>query len=104
MEIASFLNSNFVFLAIIFIFFVLSLKKSTKIVMNAALVSTGFVVVPLLLNKAFSIPVPTDGVSVLHFMLIGLLVYFVWLIGKSIYTVLGNTEKFLKKLRDNKET
>src|SRR3989344_4652172 len=68
-------------LLVIFILFVFSMKKVFSVVMN----------------RFFGFDIPIDSDSLISFVLLGIGVYFVYLVAKSLYKVLGMAERAGKK-------
>ncbi|MFA4820258.1 MAG: hypothetical protein WC613_04865 [Candidatus Aenigmatarchaeota archaeon] len=85
-------------LLIIFILFVVSMKKVFSILLNAVWIVIAAIVFPVVMNRFFGFDIPIDRDSMFSFILLGLSVYFVYLVGKSIYRVLGIAEKAAKKV------
>ncbi|MEM7819338.1 MAG: hypothetical protein QXD48_00735 [Candidatus Aenigmatarchaeota archaeon] len=95
-EFISDLGSVGIFLLlIIFILFVLAIKKVMSIIKNIIIIAIASILFPIVMNRlGFSIPI--DGDSILSFLFIGVGLYFIYLIGKSTYTLLKIVEKFGK--------
>ncbi|HIG96963.1 MAG TPA: hypothetical protein HA230_01300 [Candidatus Aenigmarchaeota archaeon] len=98
-EFLSNLNTTTAFLLlIIFILFVVSMKKAFSIILNAVWIVIAAILFPVVMNRFFGFDIPIDRDSMISFILLGLTVYFVYLVGKSIYKVLGMAEKAAKKV------
>lgn len=98
-EFLSNMNTTTAFLLlIIFILFVVSMKKAFSIILNAVWITIAAIVFPVVMNRFFGFDIPIDRDSIFSFILLGLSIYFVFLIGKSIYKVLGMAEKAAKKV------
>lgn len=98
-EFLSNLDTTTMFLLlIIFILFVVSMKKVFSILLNAVWIVIAAIVFPVVMNRFFGFDIPIDRDSMFSFILLGLTVYFVYLVGKSIYKVLGAAEKAAKKV------
>lgn len=82
---------------IIFILFVLSMKKVFRIAMNALWIVVAAVLFPLFANRVLGLPVPADTGSIILLAMAGLGLYFVYLIAKSVHSILGLAEKVGKK-------
>lgn len=82
-----------IFLGIIFILFVLSIKKLKKIVFNALLIAVAAVLFPIVMNAVFGLPLSIDGTSIIFYMTVGLGAYFLYLFSKAVYVTLGVAEK-----------
>ncbi len=87
------LSITHIFLAIVFILFVLSIKKLKKIVFNALLIAVAAVLFPILMNVIFDLPLSIDGSSIIFYMTVGLGTYFLYLFARAIYVTLGIAEK-----------
>lgn len=90
-------------LLIIFVLFVLSMKKVFSIVLNAVWISIAAILFPILMNRFLGFDIPIDRDSLISFVLLGLTVYFIYLIGKSIYRMLKVTEGVAKKVMPKME-
>lgn len=98
-EFLSNLDTTTMFLLlIIFILFVVSMKKAFSIILNAVWIVIAAILFPVVMNRFLGFDIPIDRDSMFSFILLGLSVYFVYLIGKSIYKVLGMAEKAAKKV------
>lgn len=97
------ITGNPLFLGLVFILFVLSLKKLKKIVFNALWISLAAVLFPIAMNKLFGFAVPTDANSIIFYLTIGLGAYFVYLLARAVYATLSITEKiaspFVNKIK-----
>ena len=87
------ISINHIFLGIIFILFVLSVKKLKKIVFNSLLIAFAAVLFPILMNAVFGLPLSIDGTSIIFYMTVGLGAYFLYLFSKAVYVTLGIAEK-----------
>ena len=98
-DFLSSLNTTTLFLlVIIYILFVLSMKKVFSMVLNAVWISVAAILFPILMNKFLGFDIPIDRDSLISFILLGLAIYFIYLVGKSIYRVLRVTEGAAKKV------
>src|SRR3989338_5057777 len=84
---------NPIFLGIVFILFVLAIKRVTKILMNCVWITVAAVIFPIIANKILNMPVPIDADSIIFFITIGIGGYFVFLLASSIYKMLTFAEK-----------
>lgn len=97
-EFLSSLDTTTLFLVlIIFILFVLSMKRIMSIVMNAVWIAVASVLFPIVMNRFLGYDIPMDPDSIISFMLLGLGLYFAYLVGKSVYKMLSIAEKGVKK-------
>lgn len=96
--IANLTATNWVLLFIVFILFVLAAKKVLKIVMNAIWITVAAFLFPIFANRVLGLAVPADIDSILLLATAGLALYFVYLIAKSVYSVLGMAQKLGKKM------
>lgn len=98
-EFLSNLDTTTMFLLlIIFILFVVSMKKAFSIILNAVWIVIAAILFPVVMNRFFGFDIPIDRDSMFSFILLGLGIYFVYLVGKSIYKILGMAEKAAKKV------
>ncbi len=88
--------TEFALIIIIFILFVLGLRKALSIIKNAIFIAVASVLFPIA-AKLFGFPVATDAESIIFFLTLGLGLYAVYVIARSVYTVLGVAEKAVKK-------
>ena len=85
-------------LLIIFILFVLSMKRVFSIIKNAIFIAVASILFPIVMNSFFGFNIPTDTDSIVSFILLGLGLYFIYMLGKSIYKVLKLGEGAAKKV------
>lgn len=83
---------------IVFILLVLARKKVLGIVMNAVWITVAAVLFPIFTNRVLGLPVPSDTDSIILFIVTGLGLYFLYLLSKSVYSLLSITEKAGKKI------
>lgn len=103
-EFLSNLDTTTLFLLlIIFILFVISMKRVFSIVMNGIWIAVASVLFPIVMNRLFGFDIPTDADSLISFLLLGLGMYFVYLVGKSVHKILGLTERIAKKTMPKRE-
>ena len=91
-------STNFLLLAIIFILFVVSAKKSMSIVINIVWAAGVSLLFPVVMNKFLGFDIPTDINPLVSFMLLGVGAYFLYLVASSIYKALGIAEKAFNKI------
>jgi hypothetical protein len=91
-------STSFFLLLIVFMLFVMSMKKALSVMWNAVWIAGISVIFPIVMNKLFDFAIPTDMDSLLSFMLLGLGVYFVYLVGQAIYKMLQEVEKVTAKI------
>ena len=91
-------STNFLLLAIIFILFVVSAKKSMSIVINIVWAAGVSLLFPVVMNKFLGFDIPTDINTLVSFMLLGVGAYFLYLVASSIYKALGIAEKAFNKI------
>jgi hypothetical protein len=91
-------STNGLLILIIFILFVLSMKKVFRIVMNAVWIVVAAVLFPIFASRVLGLPVPSDIDSILFLVTASLGLYFIYLIAKSIYSLLGFAEKVGRKM------
>ncbi|MBS3051279.1 MAG: hypothetical protein J4400_03960 [Candidatus Aenigmarchaeota archaeon] len=104
-EFLSSLDTTTAFLLlVIFILFVFSMKKVFSVIMNLVVIGAVSLIFPVVMNRFFGFDIPIDSDSLLSFVLLGVSVYFIYLVGKSLYKVLGIAERATKKyMPDRKE-
>ncbi len=88
--------TEFALIIIIFVLFVLGLKKTLNVVKNAIFIAVASILFPIV-ARFLGFPVAADAESIIFFLTLGLGLYAVYLIARSVYTVLGVAEKALKK-------
>src|SRR3990167_7763436 len=84
-------------LLVIFILFVFSMKKVFSVLMNLVVIGAVSLLFPVVMNRFFGFDIPIDSDSLISFVLLGIGVYFVYLVAKSLYKVLGMAERAGKK-------
>ena len=83
---------NLMIILFIFIIFLILMKKVIKTVINILWISAASALFPVILGfLGFSIPLTLD--TILFFLTLGLGLYFIYILGKIIYTMLGVVEK-----------
>src|SRR3989344_2976225 len=82
---------------VIFILFFLAFRKALSVVKNAVIITIAAIVFPFLVNL-IGFAVASDVNSILFYITFGLSVYFVYMFGKSFYTILDYAEKTGKKV------
>ncbi len=103
-EFLSNLDTTTLFLLlVIFVLFILSMKKIFSIIMKAVWIAVISVLFPIVMNRFFGFDIPTDADSLISFLLLGLGIYFIYLIAKSVYRALGLAEKVVKKTIPHRE-
>ena len=85
-------------LLIIFILFVLSMKRVFSIIKNAIFIAVASILFPIVMNSFFGFNIPTDTDSIVSFILLGLGLYFIYMLGKSVYKVLKLGEGVAKRV------
>lgn len=96
-EIISGGNATFGILVILlFILFVIAMKKVFSIIKNALIIIIAALLFPIVANTFLGLPVPTDANSLISFVLLGLSLYLIYLFGKAVYKILGLVEKSAK--------
>ncbi len=89
----SVITGNPLFLGVVFIVFVLAIKRVTRILLNCVWITVGAVMFPIIANKMLGFAVPIDADSIIFFITVGLGAYFVFLLASSIYRVLAVAER-----------
>ncbi len=92
-DIVGYITSNWILLAIIFILFVVAIKKTMKILFNALIIVIAAVLFPIFMNKIFDVPFAIDADSILFYVMIGLGAYFIYILAKTVYFALTALEK-----------
>jgi len=92
---------------IIFILFILVVRKGLGIIKNVIIILIASVLFPIVLNLFFQYPIPLNTETIFSFAFVGVGLYILYLIGKTIYKILTATEKAamapvkaMKKRRD----
>jgi hypothetical protein len=91
-------TTSLLLLLIIFILFVLSMKKAFTIVINTVWAAGLSLLFPIVMNRFFGFDIPVDMNSLISFMMIGVGLYFIYVLGSSIYKILGTAEKLFAKV------
>lgn len=81
---------------VIFIVFLVFMKKLVKTVINFVWIGLASAAFPFVMNFVFGIKLPISIESILSFIILGLGLYFIYILGKIIYTALGLAEKTAK--------
>lgn len=87
------ITGNPVFLGIVFIVFILALKRVTKILVNCAWITVAAVIFPIIANKALGMAVPIDADSIIFFITAGIGSYFLYLFASAVYKALSVAER-----------
>ncbi len=95
---AGFGTTEWALILIIFVLFVLSIKKVFRILMNALWIVIAAVLFPIFANRVLGLPVPADTDSILLMATAGLGLYLIYILAKSIYSLLNFAEKIGKKV------
>ena len=86
---------NLIIIISIFIIFLVLMKKVIKTVINMVILSVASALFPVALSfLGFPILLSLD--TILFFLVLGLGLYFIYILGKIIYTMLGVVEKSAK--------
>jgi hypothetical protein len=86
---------NLLIIVLIFIVFLVMVKKVIKTAINMVLIAVGSIMFPVMLHLlGFSVPFNLD--TILFFLMLGLGLYFLYLLGKIIYSMLSVVEKSAK--------
>jgi len=83
-------------IGIVFILFFLAFRKALEVLKNAIMISIAAIIFPFLANIV-GFFVASDVNSVLFYITFGLSVYFVYMIGKSLHSMLSYSERAGKK-------
>lgn len=89
-DIAS-LVANPLFLGIVFVLFVLAIKRVVAVLVNCLWIGAASVLFPVVANKVFGWPA-VDANSILFFMALGLGAYFIYLFAASVHRILSVAE------------
>ncbi|MCX6815464.1 MAG: hypothetical protein NT120_01250 [Candidatus Aenigmarchaeota archaeon] len=92
------LNPYTVLILIVFILFVLSLKKVIEIVKNAIIIAAAAVLFPIFANRFLGLPIPMDGETIVSFVVAGIGCYFIYLVVKSAYVLMKKGGSVAKKV------
>jgi len=77
---------------------VLAIKKLKKIVFNALWISLAAVLFPIAMNRLFGLAIATDANSIIFYLTLGLGAYFVYLLARAVYTMLGIAERLVSPI------
>ena len=88
--------TEFALIIVIFVLFVLGLRKALGIIKNAIFIAVASILFPIA-ARFLGLPVATDAESIIFFLTLGLGLYAVYVIARSVYTILGVAEKAVKK-------
>ncbi len=91
-------NTHMFLIIIIFVLFVMSMKKAFSIVVNTVWVAGISLVFPIVMNRFFGFDIPVDVDSLLSFMTLGVGLYFVWVVASTTYKILNLAGKFMGKV------
>jgi hypothetical protein len=91
-------NTHMFLMIIIFVLFVMSMKKAFSIVVNTVWVAGISLLFPIIMNRFFGLDIPTDIDSLLSFTTLGVGLYFVWVVASTIYKILNIAGKFMGKV------
>jgi len=79
-----------------FIVFLVLMKKILKTIINAVWIGLVSAIFPVVMNLVFGFAIPLKIDTILFFVIFGLGLYFIYIIGKLIYFGLGLAEKSAK--------
>jgi hypothetical protein len=80
-------------LLVVFILFILAIKRVMSIVKNALIIGVASMIFPVVLNVFLGFDIPIDSETIMSFLFIGLGIYFLYLVAKSIYSMFKIAEK-----------
>lgn len=84
-----------IFIIVIFVLFVVLIKKAFSIIVNGLIVVVASVLFPIVANRFLGLTVPTDLNSLISFVSLGIGLYLIYLLARGIYGALGIAEKAL---------
>ena len=87
-----------ILLLILFILLVFALKKVFSVLLNIVWITAAAVLIPIVLKKILGFPIAIDTDSLIFYIILGLGSYMIYLLGKTVYTLLGLAEKAGKDL------
>ena len=90
--------TNLFLLLIIFVLFVLSMKKAFSIVINTVWAAGVSLLFPVVMNRLLGFDIPMDPDTLLTFMIVGVGIYFVYVLATSVYKILGIAQKAVAKV------
>ena len=88
---------------IIFVLFVLAIKQVMKILKNAIYVAVAAALFPIFANRILGLGIDTDGETIVAFVAAGLVLYFIYVVIKSAYTMAKYGKKAASKVMPNFE-
>ncbi len=95
-DLSSLSTTEFALIIVIFVLFVLALRKAVHIIKNAIFIAVASVLFPIV-SRFLGFPISADADSVIFFLTLGLGLYAVYVLAKSVYTVLGYAERGMRK-------
>ncbi|MBI2971665.1 MAG: hypothetical protein HYY37_04585 [Candidatus Aenigmarchaeota archaeon] len=90
------LGQSGILVIILFILFVIAIKKSYEILKNVILIAGAAILFPLVMNNMLGFSLSTSADAVVMYITAGVGLYLLYLFAKSIYTFLGIVEKSAK--------
>ena len=95
-------TTEFILIIVIFVLFIFALKKALSIIKSAIFIAIASALFPVV-AQFLGLPVSADIDSIIFFVTLGLVLYVVYLIAKSVYKVLGFAGKGVKAISPRKK-
>jgi len=95
-------TTEFILIIVIFVLFIFALKKALGIIKSAIFVAIASALFPIA-AQFLGLPISADISSIIFFVTLGLLLYVVYLIAKSVYKILRLAGKGVKAISPRKK-
>jgi hypothetical protein len=91
-------TTDILMLTVLFLLFVMAIKKIMGIVTNMIMVSVAAILAPVLANRVLGLPIPTDTHSLITYIMVGIGAYFAYIGLKYVAGGLKTANKAVKKV------
>ena len=91
-------TTDVLMLTVLFLLFVMAIKKIMGIVTNMILISVAAVLFPILGSRLLGLPIPTDTHTLLLFVMGGIGAYFIYLIAQELAKVLKGASRVTRQI------
>jgi hypothetical protein len=91
-------TTDILMLTVLFLLFVMAIKKIMGIVTNMIMVSVAAILFPVLVNRILGFPIPTDTHSLITYVMVGIGAYFAYMGLKYVASGLKSANKAVKKV------
>ncbi len=104
LEFLSGLDSTMmIFVVIAFIVFIFLIRKIFSIMINLVIVAVVSAIFPFVMNRFLDFSLPTDLTSLMSFVLLGVIIYLIYLLATVVYKTLGIFEKIIGKFTSGRQ-